>query len=535
MRLGRESWLLIVVPAAVLVGAYVLTGPFRGEVVPPPPPGRGPDAEATLRVAEKAPVVPAAAAPATGTTVRDVDRATTPEATDDAAAWWRSVVLGPDGSPVAFAKVAVHRRSRLRFDGDLAPDPATEVVEYLLTDAQGRIAIRRVDGMTFDLVVSADGFGRRFLFGAEAPDAVRLPESRSYEGRVVDSEGRAVVGAKVLVHDGTRSPLEATTDADGNYRVTGASDRGALVEIRSDGFRQELRRVAEDGPTRVDVAMRAGAVSGGTATSEGASAADGAGATPPGAGDRTSGEEAVLYDRWTRTREQSVPVDADGAYSFSGLEPGRDYLVAAESDGLAGEVFVRGGDPAPPLKMLPVGDVVVVATTEDGGPAAGAAVTLLRKDGLPLDGPASTLATGGDGTATFRGLRPGVAVRAVVFAPGFGAAEARVTTPSGDSVEVRCTLRASAPFSGYVVGVNGVPLPLATVRVTRADDRAAPALFTATDAYGRFTVDAVAPGRVHLLVMAGNFASERSVKDLGPDGLVDQMIVLAPGAPFAPR
>jgi RNA polymerase sigma factor (sigma-70 family) len=117
-------------------------------------------------------------------------------------------VLGPDGQPVAGARVILTK------DWD-APDPAAQTV----TDAEGRFRLPRApvtSRRTFQQVMAvADGCGPDWAdLNTAGPGelTLRLPKDDvPVEGRVLDLEGRPVPGASVRL-----TSIEASTDGIGS-------------------------------------------------------------------------------------------------------------------------------------------------------------------------------------------------------------------------------------------------------------------------------------------------------------------------------
>jgi hypothetical protein len=72
----------------------------------------------------------------------------------------------------------------------------------------------------------------------QLPDVVMTPfRFRAVAGRVVDRQGKPVVGAKVFQTLSGPKPTEATTDAEGRFRLEGVSEESALVFVEKDGWR----------------------------------------------------------------------------------------------------------------------------------------------------------------------------------------------------------------------------------------------------------------------------------------------------------
>lgn len=112
------------------------------------------------------------------------------------------------------------------------------------TDADGRFAVWVEAGTKYCLSVRAEGmpsvetewidFGKT----AAIPDIVlHRPMLRAISGRVVDRQGRPLAGVTVFQNASGPKPTEATTDADGKFRLEGVVDPTAFLFARKAGFR----------------------------------------------------------------------------------------------------------------------------------------------------------------------------------------------------------------------------------------------------------------------------------------------------------
>ncbi len=167
----------------------------------------------------------------------------------------KGTVVGPDGRPVAKARVMlfwqrnyVSKRTRLAGIGG-------NFEEYA-TDADGGFVTGPLwPGDTYRVEVTAPGYGKggsaqiRGRTG-ETRELPRLVLARSggvVRGRVMDSAGRPVAGARVFnVGDAPRQ-VGTQTDAEGRFRLEGLYDGSVYVFAQKAGFRFTAWKLAADG------------------------------------------------------------------------------------------------------------------------------------------------------------------------------------------------------------------------------------------------------------------------------------------------
>ena len=158
------------------------------------------------------------------------------------------VVNDEAGKPVAGAKITVN-----------APPTESEVSYYRLalaettTDSRGRW---RVDDAPADLLgVNVLVQAPRFLRGGGPPSrelgaVTVLKRGFMVKGRVLDTQGKPVAGAKVSGGDNWNSePTPTRTDARGEFVLENCPPGASVVTVRTEGFAPDLREVhPEDQP-----------------------------------------------------------------------------------------------------------------------------------------------------------------------------------------------------------------------------------------------------------------------------------------------
>ncbi|MBA3460576.1 MAG: carboxypeptidase regulatory-like domain-containing protein [Deltaproteobacteria bacterium] len=227
---------------------------------------------------------------------------------------------------------------------------------------------------------------------------------------------------------------------------------------------------------------------------------------------------------------RSTVTEGDGSFAFEELLA-RTYDLTASTATLTGMVRYRLSASADPaiIRVTEGASLSVTVVDADGRrPIAGASVKASETRGT----------TDTMGRVTVGPLRPGMVM---VVAEAQGYAPETFTTPldsAGSREELTIKLRKGLPVSGVVVDDTGAPIGGAVVDLIEEDwgvDVRPAREPRATDARGRFTLGALAPGRHRLLAVDGEHAPTRSsvvVTDRAVDGIV---IVMAAGGRIAGR
>ncbi len=194
-----------------------------------------------------------------------------------------------------------------------------------------------------------------------------------------------------------------------------------------------------------------------------------------------------------------VETESDGSFVFDGLIA-RDYRVEATSgDQYAGPARLRLTDKHEPVTLrLRAGGVVEVAVTDRAGGAPVEGATVELRGSLVWSG-----TTGGDGTATLRGVGPTWAPLAVV-AKGYAPAAIMVSTSGDPKIPSRyaVALGRGAAVAGRVIDEAGKPIAGARVTAASASepfpviDPRRDGVLTGAD--GAFTIPALAAGSYRL-------------------------------------
>jgi len=228
----------------------------------------------------------------------------------------------------------------------------------------------------------------------------------------------------------------------------------------------------------------------------------------------------------------------DGSFLFDKLA-GRVYTLSARADGAAGGPVV--------LRLTADSDPVAIRVRE----GARVEVTVIAKGtSAPIEGATIGLdsrasqeaVTAADGTATLRGVLPGGRVL-YASAPGFARHKQiiAVADMQGLVVRERIELTHGAEISGRVLDPSGKPVANAQVMAVNASEPFVPLNpkldGVISDAEGRFTIPAVAPGNYRFVAHHAEHppSSSESIELDGETSRSDIVIIMEMGGMLAGR
>ena len=409
-------------------------------------------------------------------------------------------------------------------------------------DGRFRIAdLRR--GQHLDLTASHSSHAPARVENIQAPPPrplrVELPDGARLTGRVTDAGGQAVLGARITAAAagsgrgfswGNRldaTPSAATSDALGQFEITGLAPGSCDLGVTASGFRRWSRegfQVAAAEPTQpIEIVLDSGAsLAGRVSDRRGRAAADvGVLAFP----DITSMAQAMRG-----AFPAYATADDDGRYLLTGLEPGRFHVSVAGSRTSAPAFEIRPG--ANELDLVtdrPDSSWQVSGKiTDETGTALGGAQVWLE----PAREPAtfSHVESLADGSFLFGDVEPG-AYRL------WGAARGYVPDSLPDEVAVAdaaiedlaLALRpAGGAVTGQISGLEPEALARAVVVATAYDLPALPDEFQTmetratrapgtVDAAGWYRIGDLAPGTWQVSAVSGAGRSAGGRVTLAPD------------------
>ncbi len=223
------------------------------------------------------------------------------------------------------------------------------------------------------------------------------------------------------------------------------------------------------------------------------------------------GAVVSIYDRWTSKLVARIQTGADGLLTLPVGIDDHDYVAVAELGDYAGDVALSSNGELSYLALLATWRFGISALA-DGREIPGARAILVRADGLP-SGPTGRgieFTCDQRGYVDIDGLIDGVAYRLIVMADGRAIGEWRaIDRASAGSMSITCSLPPASSIAGIALASDGTPVIGAVVRVTRADSASGPAMFTVTDADGRYSFTGIAQGTVNILPFFPGFDGRR--------------------------
>ncbi|MCC7509546.1 MAG: carboxypeptidase regulatory-like domain-containing protein [Planctomycetes bacterium] len=458
-------------------------------------------------------------------------------------------VLTPSGSPVAGAAVALRAMPRMhQFEEDWFDPPALVELKSGTTDGAGEAQ--------FDVFIGTDSNGERMLQAhAEAQGyapgrstttllsvynhssllTVRLHAPCAIVGRVVDSAGNGIPGARVNVYlfsASTTLPWSSTdTGQDGRFRIENMPATAGIIGARAAGFAQawpwSYRFTAA--PPEHDVGDLVLQATGGVT-----------GRVLDPAGNPL--KAALVFVRPTDTLfggEDAAQTDTDGRFTIVELRHGAGTYRLAACHAKFARALLQEFEVVPG-QITDVGDLrvttgavlTVKVTQERDAPLGGALVRVLYRGAHSELGHAwmrerGQATTGADGIARLIGMDAGswsLMVRAAGFSSHraelevAGDLEYPVRLTAGSTVEGKLLTHERLPALGALVGLISAEnswyeqLKDGTLGAARTDwSRQTTVPAVRADAQGMFVLNDVAPGAY--LLVAVDFEGRASLID----------------------
>lgn len=417
------------------------------------------------------------------------------------------IVLGPDGAPVAGARVATVEQGQSAFLKMLVGRTSET-----FSDAEGRFRLGGLKpGETVKLRATHRSFGASAAVdaapGGSTAITLELAAPIEIHGKVVDGGGEPVAGVRITVaragndrrspnpfaamqNDGLTARPAVTNDA-GEYVVRNAPEGDLVLTFDHPGYRvhkEQLRTIVGAPVEARKAVLDRGAGIEGIVVDEAGEPVAGAavnatvnfGAQPDGQPGRTwanttSGDDGTFSMYGLHEGQVTVRVYRDGWYCRPLTVPSGATgvrLVVAEAGELRGRVMAAG---------RPVANANINAQLdgpEDPGAAQGRFLAWGR--------------TAADGTFTLKPLPPRAPFKLVITHQSYKQTTIQGVTASDGRVR-DFTLEAGLQVGGIVVDEGGKPVPTASVVVKHESGKQQ---WARTDTDGRWSVGGLEPGKL---------------------------------------
>jgi hypothetical protein len=303
------------------------------------------------------------------------------------------------GEPVSGATVFISTAGPRDGVAIFCPSCYLDCGKKATTDAEGRFTIADVDpSLVFHLVATADGYRagatKKRVDPANDQAYIELetlpadlPPERVLRGRVVDADGKPVVGAEVRpfgARTGNRrwwggveiADAVAITNREGRFIITSREPADAFdLELRSPRHAAKNAALVPTGAKEAELQVETGVIVRGRVLSDGKPV--------PGAS-----VGLAQCDRSSETflGEMKIGTDVDGKFQFTFVPPNDDFYIYTTMTSMKG-----GG--AMPLKRLTVGKSNSLIDLGDvsAAPAYPLAGRIVLTDSRPLPGKIQTL------------------------------------------------------------------------------------------------------------------------------------------------
>lgn len=356
-------------------------------------------------------------------------------------------VTDADGDPVANAEVSVREEQQMMIMA-VASERAVQ------TNATGQFV---VDGLRpeqpVSISVKKEGYGTYGLNlirpPLEEPLAIELLRSVRFTGRVVNEEGLAVEGARVMVGPDYRQGRSvasfrrgsARTEQDGRFAIEGVSPGIVQVIVAGEGYqRLEQNGIEVDANTNMDLVLKRGALVEGTVTY-----ADG----------EPVGGANVSINQDTSSVWAGSQTDFEGRYRVEGAPLGLVSIHVHHGNGelLSEKAEIKAGANLIDLKAERGFKISGQVMTEDGTPVRGATLSLQHNEEGHSSSTSWQEATDGNGSFSLGPVKPGT-YQVTASVDGFADASSDNFEVNGDVEGIFLEVRPGAVLKGRILGLE---------------------------------------------------------------------------------
>ena len=436
----------------------------------------------------------------------------------------RGIVLGPDGRPVAGARVVPREQVKRQHFRPFYRD-----LRRVATDAAGRFAFAERQLGTFMLSVQSAGLAPAMVplevAVGMADVTVRLEPGQTIRGRVVDLGGVPLAGVGVAAREWRGfydMSWRATTDAEGRFAWRGAPKDAVSFDFSKKGYMKLKRHSLTASEEEHEIVLPpVGRVTGTVTDAETGRPVTSFIASP--------GYVRSLPNSSAAWGKEKAEPATDGRYGVAFDLVSAQFQVRIEAAG-----YAPGLSPRYSLEKLPrtidfqlrkAAEITGTVRLPDGNPAQGANVHLVPRGGFTVRYPADTVSphfpackTKADGRYRFPEQK-GNWLLVAVHPSGYAE-----TIPPKHAESPELKLEAWARIEGvYRIGTGpaaGCPVGVAVGR--RWEGLAKPfgyprvshhGLDSRTDEEGRFVIDHVPPGKATVGPHIAYYGSVRTMSD----------------------
>ncbi len=427
------------------------------------------------------------------------------------------------------------------------------------TKPDGRFTIPSVPTGTLLFKVAVLGRGSRSNIPADTPAEKEVelsfedPSGATVTGRVIDTAGKGIAGAKVSVRSRPErvggfasTTMRATTSAeDGSFTVNRLAP-GVIqnVVVFAEGYVSPGglgggMPLTEKQPTKIDIILARGAVIQGRALDPMGQPVVGATIMATRVGRGYGGWNQQLAEATTDSEGKFVLTDvalgpgeikakADGYYQPPREGQASPYPWMPPPTGVGYDAKDEGQVLQKDVELARGSTITGTVKDENDKPASGVRITVSIASGgwyWGFDGWSKPALSAEDGTFKYEGLAPDKAYNVTAASETHMADPVKVTVPKeGDPKPIEIKLQAGGGVKGRVLEADGKPASGATVTCNYGNRSAI------TDATGAFEITGIKAGKWN--VQVGNVsplpASARQTVTVVAGEIVDQIELMMP-------
>lgn len=421
-------------------------------------------------------------------------------------------VYGPGDRPLKGVLVRAEPSSAAPFS---LPASSTRA-----TDEHGRFELLGLKGGTYSVFTRARGFAPGLTTEVSVPNEgetdvqLHLTRGGRVQGRLVDAEERPVRGRVAVSEMNGARPSMLLEDVlrteardDGRFSLENVPTGSLVLSVAAPGYSPERAEVEVSEKTLLgdvgDIELKTGLTIRGAVSD--ASGAPVGGASLTGFQMPAPGPVGMQIEALS---------EADGSFSFGGLEPGSyRLLVSASGYGRTEVPRVEAGTARLAITLKPGGSVRGRVVDDSGKPVPSFRASLRPEERRGMSGSAFESVVSADGSFTLEDLAEGTYVLQIQAPDKVAAVISDVRVSAGAVNDVgRVTVKSGGLVRGFVVDPTGAPVSGAAIQVVGSGvDFAMPRRDSAySDGQGAFEIQGVPDGALTLVATHPSYAAGRT-------------------------